>query len=62
MGKKAISYNRRKDMTKKAYAELQKSNRVMNSFNTGTRTMKTDKSPSRAMRKVDFQKRIREEW
>ena len=44
-------YNRRKDMTKKAWKSLQKQNRVTNGFNTGTRTMKSDKHPSRARRK-----------
>ena len=44
-------YNRRKDMTKKAYKTMQKQNRVTNGFNTGTRTHKTDKHPSRARRK-----------
>ncbi len=44
-------YNRRKDMTKKKWLELQKKNRVTNGFNTGTRTMKTDKKPTRARQK-----------
>lgn len=44
-------YNRRKDMSKKTWKELQKQNRVTNGFNTGTRTMKSDKYPSRARRK-----------
>lgn len=39
--------NDRKSMTKKAYKELQKNQRVLNGFNTGTRTMKTAKNPSR---------------
>ena len=46
-----VMYNRRKDMTKKAFKELQKQNRATNGFNTGTRTMKSDKHPSRARRK-----------
>lgn len=46
-----MMYNRRKDMTKKAWKELQKQNRATNGFNTGTRTMKSDKHPSRARRK-----------
>ena len=41
----------KKTMTKRAYKELQKSHRVTNGFNTGTRTMKSDKHPSRARRK-----------
>ena len=44
-------YNRRKDYSKKAWKELQKQNRATNGFNTGTRTHKTDKHPSRARRK-----------
>ena len=44
-------YNRRKDMTKRVWKELQKQNRATNGFNTGTRTMKSDKHPSRARRK-----------
>ena len=39
--------NDRKSMTKKAWQELQKSRRVTNGFNTGSRTMKTEKNPSR---------------
>lgn len=44
-------YNRRKEMSKRAWKELQKQNRATNGFNTGTRTMKSDKHPSRARRK-----------
>lgn len=44
-------YNRKKDMTKKAWKELQKQNRATNGFNTGTRDMKSDKYPSRAKQK-----------
>lgn len=44
-------YNRRKDMTKKQWQELQKKNRVTNGFNTGTRDMKSEKYPSRARQK-----------
>jgi hypothetical protein len=46
-----MKHDRRKDMSKKAWKELQKQNRVTNGFNTGTRTHKTDKHPSRARRK-----------
>lgn len=41
----------KKTMSKKAWQELQKQNRAINGFNTGTRTHKTDKHPSRARRK-----------
>ena len=45
-------YDRRKDMTKKAWKELQKQNRATNGFNTGTREMKSEKYPSRAKQKA----------
>jgi len=41
----------KKKMTKKAWLEKQKEQRVLNGFNTGTRTMKSAKYPSRAERK-----------
>ena len=41
----------KKTMSKKAWQELQKQDRATNGFNTGTRTHKTDKHPSRARRK-----------
>ena len=41
----------KKLMTKSAYKRLMKSRRATNGFNTGTRTHKTDKHPSRARRK-----------
>lgn len=41
----------KKSMTKKAYLELQKSRRVTNDFNTGTRVFKSKKNPSRQERK-----------
>ena len=44
-------YDRRKDMTKKQWLELQKKNRVTNGFNTGTRDMKSEKYPTRAKQK-----------
>lgn len=53
-----MNCDRRKDMTKKAYKEMQKKNRVINGFNTGTRTMKTAKNPSRQMQKKTLQKMI----
>ena len=44
-------YDRRKDMTKKAWQEMQKAKRATNDMNTGTRTMNTDKKPTRARQK-----------
>lgn len=49
----------KKTMTKKAYKELQKSRRAVNGFNTGTRTMKTDKKPSRQMQKKEVMNMIK---
>ena len=49
-------YNIKKTMTKKAWKDAQKVHRVTNGFNTGTRTMKTVKNPTRAMSKENFQK------
>ena len=46
-----MSYDRRKDMTKKKWRELQKQNRATSGMNTGTRTMQTDKKPTRAKEK-----------
>ena len=46
-----MNYDRRKDMTKKAFKELQKKNRATNGFNTGTRDMKSEKYPTRARQK-----------
>jgi len=40
-------------MTKKAWVELQKSHRVTNQMNTGTRTMKSAKYPTRQERKKE---------
>ena len=37
----------RKDMTKKEWLDMQKAKRVLNAFNTGTRTFKDKKHPSR---------------
>ena len=48
----------KKSMTKKAYKEKQKSQRITNDFNTGTRTMKTEKNPTRAMDKKNFKKML----
>ena len=46
-----MNYDRRKDMTKKAWKELQKSRRVFVDQNLGTRDMKTAKHPTRQERK-----------
>ena len=48
-------YDIRKDMTKKAYKEMKKANRVMNGFNTGERLFKGKKNRSRAQSKRNFQ-------
>lgn len=53
-------YDRRKDMTKKKWLELQKQNRATNGFNTGTREMKSDKYPTRAEQKTLDRKEIKE--
>ncbi len=45
---KAIDMLARKSMTKKAYKEQAKKQRVFVPFNTGTRTMKSKKDYSRA--------------
>jgi len=55
---KKIEYNRRKDMTKKAYRELQRANRVVNGMNTGTIIMKTAKNPSRQENKKNLKKML----
>lgn len=51
-------YDIRKDMTKKAYKEMKKANRVMNGFNTGERPFQDKKNPSRAKSKRNFQKEL----
>lgn len=45
----------KKSMTKKAWKEKQKKYRVTNGFNTGTRTMKSAKYPSRQERKREVE-------
>ena len=55
---KIIEYDRRKDMTKKAWLELQKANRITNGFNTGERMFDGKKKPNRTKRKKDFQKEL----
>lgn len=47
------SIGNRKGMTKKAYKALQKIQRGVNGFNTGTRTMKSAKYPTRQKRKKE---------
>ena len=51
-----MKYDRRKDMTKKAWKEMQKERRVLVDQNLGTRTMKSAKYPTRQERKkiLDF--------
>lgn len=44
-------HNPKKDMTKKAWKEMQKAHRVQVTMNTGTRTMKSAKYPTRQERK-----------
>jgi hypothetical protein len=53
-----MNYNRKKDMTKKAWKELQKQNRATNGFNTGTRDIKSEKYPTREKQKVLDRKEI----
>ena len=48
----------KKSMTKKKWKEKQKKYRVTNGFNTGTRDMKTEKLPTRAMNKKNFKKEL----
>lgn len=44
----------KKDMTKKAWREKQKIQRVTNDFNTGTRTLKSKKDYKRKWRIEDY--------
>jgi len=49
--------------SKKAQKEFYKSQRVSNGFNTGTRDMKTEKLPTRAMEKRKLKKMLdKAEW
>lgn len=48
----------KKSMTKKAWKEKQKEQRVLNGFNTGTRSMKSAKYPSRQENKKELQKML----
>ena len=52
-------YDRRKDMTKKKWKELQKQNRAANGFNTGTRDMKSEKYPTRAEQKENIRREVK---
>jgi hypothetical protein len=52
-------YDKRKEMTKKAYKELQKQHRVTNGFNTGTRDMQTEKYPTREKQKELDRKEVK---
>ena len=51
-------YDRRKDMTKKAWKEMQKAKRATNGMNTGIRTMQTDKRPTRAKEKENIRREV----
>lgn len=53
-----MSIGDKKAMTKKAWKEKQKKYRVVNGFNTGTRDMKTEKLPTRAMDKEKIRKEV----
>lgn len=46
----------KKSMTKKAWKEAQKKHRVINGFNTGTRSFKNAKLSTREMEKINFKK------
>lgn len=58
---KSIEFDLKKTMTKKQWLERQKAKRNANGFNTGTRDMKSEKTKSRAERKADDRREIREE-
>lgn len=45
----------KKSMTKKQWLELQKKQRNVNGFNTGTRDMKSNKYPTRQQRKKEVE-------
>jgi len=55
---KYIEFDARKTMTKKAWREAKKANRIVNGFNTGERMFKDAKHPSRQDRKKNFQKEL----
>ena len=50
----------KKSMTKKQWLTLQRSHRVVNGFNTGTRDMKSEKYPCRARQREIDRKECRE--
>jgi len=52
---KFVDLNKR---SKKAQKEFYKKQRVINGFNTGTRDMKTEKLPTRAMEKEKIRKEV----
>jgi hypothetical protein len=54
-----MSIGDKKLMTKKKWKEKQKKYRVVNGFNTGTRDMKTEKLPTRAMDKEKMREMIK---
>lgn len=45
----------KKSMTKKQWLELQKKQRNVNGFNTGTRDMKSNKYPTKQQRKKEVE-------
>ena len=53
-----IEFDMRKTMTKKEWLKVQKSNRVMNGFNTGERYFESKKKPKREKAKRNFQKEL----
>ena len=53
-----MSVGDKKSMTKKKWLELQKQYRAMNGFNTGIRTHKSKKHPSRLDRKSQERKEV----
>lgn len=53
-------YERKKDITKKAYRELKKKDRVVTAMNTGTRVFKDDRHPDRARIKEIIRRVINE--
>lgn len=48
----------KKQMTKKAYKDLQKKNRVLVNFNTGTRSHKSPKDYDRNREKAEIRKEL----
>ena len=54
----AYTVGMKKSMTKKEMKEYFKRQRVTNDMNTGTRTHKTDKYPTRQARKNELRKEV----